>query len=433
MTRVHRAAATVALCGVLVIGHGREARGQGAAPADAVAASQTDGNPRPSGLRLSDRGRPTLELPFGEIQFRGRVAGTVQSPAHDRGSTIPDPGWQSRRLQVEGTLFKRLEFEVSREFGDAEEPERDTFANVRLSRAFELRGGQFKVPFGRDALTGGANLDFVYRSLIGRHLAPGRDLGVMAHGRVAGRRVLYQAGYFLHDGDNARSDETHGGDDAVAGRVVVTPLAGRDGALAGLQVGAAAVTSSLEDALGLRGRTVFGEGVFFDRVFVNGRRLRRGVEAAWTMGPLSLSAEHMHVSDERTGMGTSGTALPTVTAQGWYLAGTWVVTGERKDGRVDPEHGLFGDGLGALELTARIERLTFGTESDRLVPAPPALGVVPVANADRVVTFGLSWYLTRHLKIAGNAVFESVLDRERSPAPQDGDFPTAVVQFQFAL
>jgi phosphate-selective porin len=141
----------------------------------------------------------------------------------------------------------------------------------------------------------------------------------------------------------------------------------------------------------------------------------------------------MHVSDERTGMGASGTALPTVTAQGWYLAGTWVVTGERKDGRVDPEHGLFGDGLGALELTARIERLTFGTESDPLVPAPPALGVVPVANADRVVTFGLSWYLTRHLKIAGNAVFESVLDRERSPAPQDGDFPTAVVQFQFAL
>jgi hypothetical protein len=45
----------------------------------------------------------------------------------------------------------------------------------------------------------------------------------------------------------------------------------------------------------------------------------------------------------------------------------------------------------------------------------------------------LSWYLNRYLKITGNAVFESVTDPERSPAPQGGSFPTAVVQFQFVL
>jgi phosphate-selective porin OprO/OprP len=321
---------------------------------------------------------------------------------------------------------------VSREFGDADEPERDAFANVRVGRALEVRAGQFKIPFGRDALIGGANLDFVYRSLAGRQLAPGRDLGVMAHGRVAGRHLTYQAGYFRKDGDNARTDQTRGASDALAGRVVVAPFAAREHPLAALQLGAAVVTSRLDDQLGLRGRTVFGEGVFFDRVFVNGRRWRRGVEAGWASGPVSLSWEHMTVSDERTGMGTGGSDLPGITASGWYLAGTWVLTGERKDGRVEPAHSVFADGNGALELTARFERLAFDASSTPTVTiAPPATAVAP--NADRVITFGLGWYLNRYFKVTGNAVFESVTDPRRSPEPQDGRLPTAVVQFQFAL
>ena len=387
----------------------------------------------PSGLRLADNGRPTVQLPFGELVFRGRVATTVQSPSRDRGTIWPDPRWQTRRLQVEGTLFEKVEFEVSREFGDAEEPERDAFANVRFTRAFELRAGQFKMPFGHDALIGGANLDFVYRSLAGRQLAPGRDLGVMAHGRSKGRRFAYQAGVFRRDGDNARTSQTRGGRLALAGRVVVAPFAGSaTRALSAVEIGGAVVTSDLDDSLGLRGRTMFGEGVFFDRVFVNGRRLRRGLEAAWAHGPASLSGEYMTVSDQRLGMGAAGETLPSVTASGWYVAGTWVLTGERKDGRVEPEHSLFGDGYGALELVARVERLSFGAPAAPDAPVSP-LAVLPVANADRAATVGLAWYLNRYLKVSASAVFESITDPSRSPRPGSGRVPTAVVQFQAAL
>ena len=42
----------------------------------------------------------------------------------------------------------------------------------------ELKTGRFKVPFGREELIGGTNLDFVRRSLIAKYLAPGRDTGV---------------------------------------------------------------------------------------------------------------------------------------------------------------------------------------------------------------------------------------------------------------
>jgi len=84
-------------------------------------------------------------------------------------------------------------------------------------------------------------------------------------------------------------------------------------------------------------------------------------------------------------------------------------------------------------LTARLERLAFEVEADPAGLVPSPLITTPAANADRVFTLGLSWYLNRYLKITGNAVFESVTDPERSPAPQGGSFPTAVVQFQFVL
>jgi phosphate-selective porin len=255
----------------------------------------------------------------------------------------------------------------------------------------------------------------------------------MAHGRLKGRRLTYQAGVFRRDGDNARTAQTRGGRRAVAGRIVVAPfLSSPNPALAAVQVGGALVTSGLDDALGLRGRTVFGEGVFFDRVFVNGRRLRRGLEASWAHGPASLYGEYMTVSDQRSEMGLTGDALPGITASGWYVAGTWVLTGERKDGRVDPEHSLFGDGRGALELIARVERLSFGAAASPAGNGSP-LTVPPAANADRVATVGLAWYLNRYLKITGSAVFESIRDPERSPVAHDGRVPTAVVQLQAAL
>ena len=114
-------------------------------------------------------------------------SGPGSKPPFARSSPVEegvDADWRRRRVQVEGS-YKRLEYEVSHEFGDPQEPERDAYVNMRFSRPFELQAGRFKMPFGRDALASGANIDFVHRSLLGRQLAPGRDLGVMAHGRLS--------------------------------------------------------------------------------------------------------------------------------------------------------------------------------------------------------------------------------------------------------
>ena len=140
----------------------------------------------------------------------------------------------------------------------------------------------------------------------------------------------------------------------------------------------------------------------------------------------------MRVSDQRAAMGLDGEALPDVTATGWYLAGTYVLTGEHKDGRVDPERTVFSGGKGAFELIGRVESLAFSPASAPDALASPLI-VPPLANADRVVTGGLAWYLNRHFKVTGSAVFESLQDPERSPVPGSSRIRTVVVQFQAVL
>ncbi len=111
--------------------------------------------------------------------------------------------WQDRRLGVEGSVSKRFTFEISHELGkDFEENHdlseksawKDAYVSARLSKAFAVDAGRFKLPFGREELRGETNLDFAYRSFAARVLSPGRDVGIMAHGRLLNRRAEYQVG-----------------------------------------------------------------------------------------------------------------------------------------------------------------------------------------------------------------------------------------------
>jgi phosphate-selective porin OprO/OprP len=377
---------------------------------------------------------------FGPVKldFKARLETELRTPTPATGLDRGQIDWQDRRLGFEGTAFKRVTFEVSRELSQDFEaahdlsektPWKDAYASVRFTKAFNIQAGRFKLPFGREELTSEPSLDFAHRSLAARVLSPGRDVGVMAHGRFFGRTVNYQAGYFTRDGDNGRTSQTKGGQNAVAGRLVLMPFASTPAsALAPFEIGMNASESRIDDRLGLRGRTVLGDGVIFDRVYVNGTRRRAGLDAAWTNGPIGLTSEYIVVSDERKGMGFGGNDLPNIVAAAWYVAGTWAVTGERKHGRLDPSHSLLRGGFGAIELKARVESLRFRTAVYPGALAPAKL----FGNTDRATTVGVNWYLNHYLKLQGDVVLESVDDPERSPAPTTGGrFTSTVVLLQF--
>jgi phosphate-selective porin len=399
------------------------------------------------GGEASDSARPAKHptwqpMPGIRLDFKTRVE-TESRPVTPPASLEQGPiEWQDRRVGVEGTLFKRFSFEVSHEFGrDFEEAHdlseksawKEAFVRARVNKAFAVDAGRFKLPFGREELVGETNRDFAYKSLAARVLSPGRDIGVMAHGRLFDRRAEYQVGYFARDGENGRTSQTLGGTDAVAARFVVSPFRREpDRLLAPLELGVNVETSHLDNRLGIRGRTVLGDGIFFERLYMNGARRRIGFDAGWESGPFSLSTEYITLSEERRGMGYGGADLPGVYAHAWYAAWTWALTGERKHGRLEPARDLSRSGFGAFELAVRTEALRFDMAELPEMVTTYSTSTLVSANADHATTIGVNWYMNHYVKLESDLVLESIDDPARSPSPATGGrFVTAVFLLQF--
>lgn len=314
------------------------------------------------------------------------------------------------RVGIKGAVFHRVEYEVERDFRKANAPWRDVYLNLPLRRALELKAGRFKIPFSLDQLTGGADLDLVYRSLAATYLAPGRDVGAMAHGRFFGHRVRYQAGAFRQGGDNVRSSERldprSGG--TLATRVVIRPWSDAETprALRNLSIAAAATAGHVpEGDYSVRGHTI-ADVAFFPSVVVRGLRRRYGAEIDWRAGPVALRSELIQVVDQRLDQSTDDSALPDILAHGWYVSGTWLLTGEKKRDEIRPATPFLQGGAGALEVAARLEDLRLSSRhSDRpATQGPRAAALVP--QADRAWTLGLNWYLNRFVKAQANVVRE---------------------------
>jgi phosphate-selective porin OprO and OprP len=382
-------------------------------------------------------------MPGVRLDFKARIETQIRPASPEE--TVDDGvlQWQDRRIGVEGSLFKRVSFEVARELSDdftTTTPDvseksawKDAYVSGKVAKALSIDVGRFKLPFGREELTAETNRDFAYRSMASRVLPPGRDVGVMAHGKLFDRRAEYQIGYFTRDGENGRTSQTQGGRDSVVARLVVSPFRGlADRLIAPLEVGVGIADSHLDNRLGLRGRTILGDGIFFDRVYVNGLRRRIGVDAGWANGPVSLSGELISVTEERRDMGFDGDDLPSVGARAWSLAATWALTGERKHGRLEPKHDLFRGGFGAVEMALRTEALTFPSTTSPTGSLAFSSNALLLGNADHATTVGVNWYLNHYVKLQSDVVMEWIEDPARSPAPaSEGHFVSSIFLLQF--
>jgi phosphate-selective porin len=321
-----------------------------------------------------------------------------------------------RRVGVSGQVTRHVEFEVEREV-DGTGRWRDVFADVRATRAIQLRAGHFKVPFSREQLTGAGDLDFIDRSRAADLLAPGRSVGVALHGRVVRRIVGYDVGTFMGDGTRSRLPGPAVAEPTVAARVTVRPRGGsrRAGAISDLEIGAAVATSDLRDGrASIRGRLTSSD-LFFAPVLVSGRRLRVGGDLDWRPGPFGVRGEFLRADDARQHQGLMGETLAPLRAQGWYASGVWAIAGRSAHARAND--GFAVRGLTGLELAARVEQLSLGT------PGAPAAQIwTPRAEqlstvTDRAFTLGVTWTLNRLVRVQANAVRESVTDRSRAAAP----------------
>jgi phosphate-selective porin OprO/OprP len=412
--------------------------------------------------------RPTIRLgSFAEIGFRIKVQNdfkgfdpqltTVEGCGPFADSAGCTYELHRARVGVKGEFLKHFEFEVEREFADVDETVvrlgpndteiaeelhdvwRDVYVDFRRFRQFSLQGGKFKVPFGANTLLGDTDLDFIQRSRIASLLTPGRDIGIMAHGRFFKRGLTYQAGLFRHDGDNAQiAGFTGTGQGTWAGRLTGKPLRllPLPKALREVEFGANVTTSYVPEGLkGLRGRTVQRE-TFHRRLFVKGRRTRSGVDLGWTPGPFALRAEFINVNDERHGQSITGANLPDAIYRGWYLSGSWLLTGENKED-LKPRRPfrayLVSKGIGAVEIAARYEQIRFGSSEHPGNPSRSLRAANVLANSNRVWTLGVTWYLNTWVKIQGNFIREKLEDPQRFPIPGVSTYWSQVVRLQFVM
>jgi phosphate-selective porin OprO/OprP len=406
-----------------------------------AASAQNEPAQREPFVRLDLNGQPSLR--FGSRIRADFMAKAQMNVEGVRPTYETDQGrfdLSRLRFGIEGEVTDDIEYQVEREFRgsvqerDAEYPWRDVWVNFRPLRDFQLRVGKFKVPFSLEAETGEADLDFVYRSRVADDLAPGRDVGATLHGRF-GDLFGYNAGVFRNDGEKSESNVNMRGRSTVAGRFTSQPL--RLLSLPGdwdhVEIGVAGVHSYVDEGLSsLRGRSVAGD-VIFPHVYVKGRRLRLGTDVSWRPGPFSIQGEFIQIRERREGQSVRAEDLPEKISQGWYLAGTWAITGESKENGITPRNPFPSKGKGALEVALRYERIVFQSATREGLPFSSPRAPNLMRNGDHVWTAGLNWYLNRYVRIQVNGVRERILDEERSPVGGREIFHMGIVRLQFTL
>jgi len=299
---------------------------------------------------------------------------------------------------------------------------KNLYVEYEFSKRFALRVGHTKPPVSHEFLTSASRTDFVERSLLSNALAPDRDWGVLAMGKLA-KRLDYSVGVFR--GDGSRSDNRAG--TTVAARLVLETVKGLDvgGSFSHGEVEAEPDTGDLDPSpKGFLGRSP-SFWRFYERKFVEGRRLRWGADSQYFRGPVGLKGEFLQGREQRKRQGSVFQDLAEEVGSGWSATASWVVTGEKKDRSLKPKRPLTKGGPGLIELIARYESLRF----DDTGPSTGFEGAGNRANnlrpaQDRIMWAGLSWWPSEWMRFQANATFERYLDALLAPEPPGARFVT---------
>ena len=384
--------------------------------------------------------RPTIV--FGEDVTLG-IRGRLQLDWRQFDPDLEEDTFDLRtaRIGIQGDLTRHFSYEVEREidrdgtFGEW----KDVYLNWRTFDGVRIKGGRFKMPFGLEQNTGPTETDFAYRSLASTIIAPGRDRGAMISGDLG--RVVYEAGVFDDDGDNAEleqerfaleGEDLEGVGPSFAGRLQadLLRLLPLPDLIQAANFGFAYTNAYVPEGLNsLKGEAVWGAD-FFERVYVKGRRQRLGAQFDWTPGPTGLKAEWMQSREERLNQGNRNEDLSDLVTTGWYVSGTWFITGEDKDDNINPRKPLFQGGVGAIELGVRFDELGFRSASTEGTAFTNPRADYQVPNSDRTWTFGVSWMPIRWVRVLTNAVHETFEDVSRAPIPGTASYWSGLLRLQ---
>jgi phosphate-selective porin OprO/OprP len=355
-------------------------------------------------------GRDTFSITSPDKTFRLRVGGHLQLDAKtfaDDSAHLVTDSFNIRRARpvFEGSLGKFVDFRFVPDLGNGQALVYDAYADIKVTPYTVLRGGKFKTPLGLEVLQNDADRTFIENALPS-DLVPNRDEGFQLHGDIA-KRVNYRVAVLNGAPDGTNIDgANHNGKDVV-GRIFATPFAPSGlAALKGLGFGVGASTGHQDEGAVLPTfKSTGGQAVFFSygtktvTAFADGRRLTYIPQLYYYVGPFGLLAEYVDSAQKVAATISSVTTVHDIDNHAWQMAGSWVLTGEKKSYRsVIPRKGLEIDGdrgAGAWELVGRYTALNVDKTAFAAGFADPAKS----ARAARAWALGVNWYLNYFTKL----------------------------------
>ena len=331
-----------------------------------------------------------------EMEVGGRVNVDLvwfdaDSAMEDRYGEFPDQaGIRRGRLLLAGRVYRNVLFKAEYDFAKGDV----SFADVIIAvTGIPLLGtvsvGHQKEPFSLEWQTSGKFITFMERGLPNA-LVPARSVGISAANDALDGRLSFGIGVFSHPAEGRGSTPGN-----VTARVAGIPWRDEEAARF-VTVGASLSLRDAEDGEARfreRPEVNFTDNRVVDTgVFAADGETRFGLESAAVWGPFSLQGEYVWIAMDAPAVGDP-------TFSGFYLYGSWFVTGESRRvkglafSRVSPTHDLLGDdgGLGAVELALRYSRLDLADA-----------GVDGGEVSDW--TFALNWYLNPNTRVRMNYV-----------------------------
>ena len=356
-------------------------------------------------------GRDTFSISSPDKMFRLRVGGHLQLDsktfANNETPTATTDAFNIRRARpvFEGSLGKYVDFRYVPDFGNGQSLVYDAYADIKIAPFAVVRGGKFKTPLGLEVLQNDADRTFI-ESGLPSDLVPNRDEGFQLYGDIV-HRLTYQVAIIngAPDGTNIDSSN-HDGKDVVA-RIFATPFAPSGSKLLqGLGFGVGVSSGQQDEGAVLPTfKSTAGQAVFFTygtktlTPFADGRRVTYMPQLYYYAGPFGLMAEYVDSAQKVAATISSVTTVHDFDNHAWQMAGSWVLTGEKKTYRsVVPRKSLEIDGdhgAGAWELVGRYTVLNV----DKAAFADGFADPTKSAGAARAWALGVNWYLNYFTKL----------------------------------
>lgn len=331
---------------------------------------------------------PALAAP--EFNLRGRLH--MDYAIHDEDQVPLSDGVLNRRARigVQGKLDDNWSGLIEYDFAE----NGTSASDLILSRSLgvgTLKIGHFKVPMGFDELSSTNTIPFIERAAPNATIVDARRIGVgydyfagdfgfqgMAYGRALG------------NSNNPEGDEPLG----IGARFLYAPKF--DNGV--LHLGASAAYEDAQDFADRRYRARPESNVDGNRLVDTGTitevssTTKLGLEAYWQTGPFSALAEYYAVSVDRD-------AGEEPDFSGWFVQGSWFLTGENRSYRNGTYRGITPKqaGRGAWEVVARYSTVDLidagfqGGEQD-------------------IVTVGLNYYYNANIRFMVNYLMVDVTE-----------------------